>query len=80
MIRRYGRFCIAADMVRNATPELTRIMGSCAIFRAEYMMVSNRVEYVAYSFRFREIEEGEIAPLYEWFFSNCGDMWCEEVK
>ena len=44
------------------------------------MLYSDQVEYMAYSFRFREIEQGEICPEYVWHFSSDGDMWCKEVK
>lgn len=80
MKRRYGKFSLPAKWVRISSPEITRIMGACSIFRAEHMLISDRVEYMAHSFRFREIEEGEIAPEYQWFFTSAGDMWCEEVQ
>ena len=79
MKRRIGRFSLPSDSVRASTPDVTRIMGACSIFRAEHMLACDRVDYMASSFRFREIQEGEIAPEYQWYFTSDGDMWCTEV-
>ena len=80
MKRRYGKFYLSGYQVISASPEVTRVMGACSILRAEHMLYSDQVEYMAYSFRFREIEQGEICPEYVWHFSSDGDMWCKEVK
>ena len=80
MNRRHGRFSLYGEDVDSCSPYVTRVMGSCSILRAEYHFYSHKVEYVAKSFRFRELSEGEMIPEYVWIFTAEGDMRCEEVK
>lgn len=76
--RRYGRFSIPATWVDEARPEVTRVMGMCAIFRAEHMMMCDRVEYHAACWKFRPVPVGDIAPEYSWIFSEEG-VECVEL-
>lgn len=78
--RRYGRFRIPSHMVREYSSELLRVMGRCAIYRAEMLYASDSIEYHAACDMFLELPEGEEAPEYTWFFTSEGDFWCEELK
>jgi len=49
-------------------------MGACIILRAECNFMHDTIEYQAYSFRFRELEEGEIIPEYTFQLTQEGDM------
>jgi hypothetical protein len=53
-------------------------MGACIILRAEMRYATDGILYEAYSFRFRELAEGEIMPLYDWVFTDEGDMQAVE--
>lgn len=78
--RRLGRFYLPGNLVERAAPEVTRIMGMCSIYRAEHMLWQNEVEYIAACFRFREVAEGEITPLYQWQVDSDGFTSCVEIK
>lgn len=73
--RRFGRLRISADLISNTREgTMTRIMGMLIVFRAEHLFHENIFEYIAYSHRFREIEEGEIAPEYQIAIFQDGDI------
>ena len=55
-------------------------MGLCIVFRAEHLFNSDSIEYLAASERFRTVALGEIMPEYRWYFTDEGDVWCEEVN
>jgi hypothetical protein len=74
MNRRFGKFRIHAVLVRAYDPMVTRIMGSCGIVRAEHMLHSDVVEYVALSRLFRELEQGETIPEYEFVIHEDGSL------
>lgn len=77
--RRLGKFTIADWLfTKESEPLLTRVMGACVICRATHYFLEEFVEYTAYSFRFRELEEGEIIPTYQFFFTHEGDFYCIE--
>jgi len=78
MQRRFGRFHIATELVLTAHPAVTRIMGACSILRAEHNLMTNAVEYEAISFKFRPIDQGEIAPEYVWTMHKDGSLDCTE--
>lgn len=59
-------------------PMMTRLMGSCIVMRAEFNYMGNAIHYEAYSFRFRELDEGEIIPNYDFFFDAEGGMTAVE--
>jgi len=79
--RRYGKFSVSGGML-NPLGEgyLTRVMGACIVLRAEYFYANDRIEYMAYSFKFREISEGEIIPEYQFSFAQDGEMLVIETK
>lgn len=76
--RRYGRFSLPAHMVREGRWEATRIMGMCAVFRAEHMLMCDRVQYEVSCWKFRPVALGEIVPEYEWRFGDDG-VECVEL-
>lgn len=78
-MRRYGRFSLDYDLVMQAAPVVTRILGACAIVRAEPDMLHKRVQYHAVSYKFREIEHGEIAPAYNWYIRDDGTFDAVEL-
>lgn len=73
--RRIGKFSLPAEWVKRRDPMVTRIMGMCAILRAEHKLYTDDVEYVATCWKFRELEEGCVIPTYKW---TIGDI-CEPV-
>ena len=77
--RRYGRFTVPAAWAHDYRTELLRVMGKCAVFRAEHLFFRDCIEYWAACDRFRLLSEGEIVPEYRWVFTDEGDFWCEEV-
>jgi len=79
MTRRYGRFSVPIDWVKNNVPQLKTVMAQVAIYRADHRYDLDRIEYFAASDYFRELAEGEAAPEYRWIL---GDMMpqVEEVK
>lgn len=78
--RRYGRFTAPAEWAHQFRTELKRVMGLCIVFRAEHLFHSDQIEYWATSEHFRHVPLGEVCPEYRWFFTDDGDLWCEEVK
>ncbi len=50
------------------------------MFRAEHLYHSECIEYWAASDHFRALQEGEIVPEYQWYFTDDGDFWCEELR
>lgn len=77
--RRIGRFAIQADAVDQGHPVVSRIMSQCHIVRAEHLFIHNRIVYEAYSWRFREVLEGEVMPDYVWTWDDeTGVLDCEE--
>lgn len=79
MTRRYGKFTLPGEWVRRGTSEVTRIMGMCCVFRAEYLMLTDVIEYQVSCWRFREVREGEIVPTYVWIMDDDGSVDCAEV-
>ena len=78
--RRFGRFTAPARWAHEFRTELKRVMGMCIVFRAEQLFVSDQIEYWAASEHFRHVPLGEICPEYRWYFTDDGDVWCEELK
>lgn len=79
--RRLGKFTISDPLfTKENEPLLTRLMGACVICRATHYFLEEFVEYTAYSFRFRELEEGEIIPTYQFFITDDGDFYCIERR
>ena len=79
MSRRYGRFALHTEWVREYRSELLRVMGKCAVFRAEHLLHLDQIEYMAACDHFRQLNEGEVVPEYRWIFTDEGDFWCEEI-
>ena len=67
---RRGRFSLPIRSVEESTLPIRRIMGQCVIVRAEMMFMTGNIDYHATSWRFREVQEGCVIPVYEW-------IWCE---
>jgi hypothetical protein len=78
--RRYGRFTIPVSWIDEYRSEALRVMGKCAILKAEMLYTIDAIEYWARSDHFREIADGEVVPEYIWTFSDDGDFGCTEVK
>ena len=73
--RRFGKFRVSGQMLsQQFEGSMTRLMGACIITRAVHHWISDEIEYAGYSFRFREIAEGEIIPEYDVVFSQDGDL------
>lgn len=65
---RIGRFEAAGFLVRECSTDFRRVMGECAIMTATYDPHSDRVSYLAYSPKFREVGVGETPPMYHVIF------------
>jgi len=78
MNRRIGKFSLPSNLVKDRSPSVTRIMGACSIWRAEYMMMTDEVEYLASSHHFMELQEGYIAPTYVWVIHEDGSITAED--
>jgi hypothetical protein len=74
-----GRFEIAALLVETRAPEVTRIMGACAIFEAACDVTRQRYTYCGSSRLFRPLREGERVPWYRWHFDIEGGLWVREI-
>lgn len=62
--KRLGRFSVSMDLIEE-NPEVCRdLMGKCIIVRAEAMYHVGRIDYVALSPDFNEVQEGEYIPEY----------------
>jgi hypothetical protein len=64
-MRKLGIFFLNGQSVREYSTEVKRIMGMCTILRAEHMLSSNKIEYVAICDKFRSIHDGEMMPRYQ---------------
>ena len=63
--RRLGKFYISFDTVDKSEDYLYQIMGRVIVVRAEALLHSHMVEYVAVSKHFDEVEEGFMVPEYK---------------
>lgn len=75
--RRLGRFEIDVRFIDEFNTAVKRIMGKCIIVRAEMRYDTGRVEYVAISDHFDEVELGQTIPSYDWIIHADGDIQCE---
>ena len=74
---RKGIFRIDGNFVRECSQDVKTIMGMCSIWRAEYLLMEDVVEYAAICEKFDELDEGCIVPNYKWVISEDG---CYPVK
>lgn len=71
-----GRFKIDADFIRVSGDGILEVMKHMAIVKAEMIAMTNEIEYMAYSYLFRPIADGEIIPEYSIYVSYEDDI-CE---
>ena len=64
MINRKGRFAISAEFIRSIPEALLELMGMVIVIRAEYIMMTEVIEYNALSPHFRPLKEGDMVPEY----------------
>ena len=64
--KRLGKFRITREMIEEYPKHVQQIQGMCVIYRAEYLMHRDEVEYVATSDHFDMLPRGYEAPMYEW--------------
>ena len=78
--RRMGKFKIAEVMAQDDMATVFAIMGECFVTRCEHRWDSDVFEYLALSWQFRELSQGDAAPEYVWY-KNKDDIWTarEEV-
>jgi hypothetical protein len=69
-----GRFEIAAPLVEQRAPEVTRIMGACAIFEARFEVARQTFSYCGSCRLFRPVRDAERLPWYGWWFDADGGM------
>lgn len=77
---RVGRFSIARQFALEYRSEVLRVMGKCAVFRAEPDLARDVITYVAISDHFDVLPGGNSIPEYQWLFSDDGYMWCERAR
>ena len=70
LISRRGRFIVSRDIIDSASIKLFMFMSRFIIVRAEYYALDNYMEYHAVSALFRSVNEGEIAPFYDFEISS----------
>jgi hypothetical protein len=75
---RLGFFEFAACLVEARAPEVTRVMGACAILSARGFAPQGVYRYLATARQFRPVSEGALIPFYVWFFDAGGAMWAVE--
>jgi len=66
MARRLGKFIINRELIEEYPKHVQRIMGMCVIYRAEYLMHREAIEYLAISDHFDPLTPGYEAPVYTW--------------
>jgi hypothetical protein len=74
-----GRFEIAAPLVEQRAPEVTRIMGACAIFEARFEVARQTFSYCGSCRLFRPVRDAERLPWYGWWFDADGGMRAVEI-
>lgn len=62
--RRVGRFMLSKDFIDEYPEVIMAIMGKMIVFRAEYLLDRNAVDYSAMSTLFDDVDPGVIAPNY----------------
>ncbi len=69
-MRRMGQFRLKGREIIDYITPIKMIMGKCAILRAEHMLHSDSVEYIAICDQFDLLGPGEEAPFYEWVWDG----------
>lgn len=77
--RQLGYFRLSIGAVKARDYTVTRILGACAVYRAETKLELGDVEYWASSRYFREVPEGERIPAYIWYMTP-DDLKVQEVS
>ena len=67
---RWGRFSIDRECIEEWPLDALFMMNGILIVRAESNFVSNAIDYMALSFLFDEVPEGEISPEYVLIFNE----------
>jgi hypothetical protein len=77
--KRIGRFMIPPLLLES--PGGRRIMDHCLVIRCEYLAAWGEFEYHAISGFFREIDFGEVIPIYTWELGQgLGSLQAKEQK
>jgi hypothetical protein len=76
---RLGLFELARFLVEARAPEVTRVMGACAVLRCWYFERLAVYGYCASSRYFRVVLVGELIPCYEWLFEADGGLRAIEL-
>ena len=64
-MKRIGRFRITREMIEKEYLNCVRVMEGIVVIRAEHMLETDTVEYIAISKYFEPVPVGQLAPLYE---------------
>lgn len=78
--KRVGRFYIPAEWALSYDNRAQRVMENCIVIRAEYLLATKEIEYVALSPYFSPIIEGEKIPEYRWVFNELEGLRVEKVS
>lgn len=73
LFSRRGRFSIRREFFKKHPEAVMRVMGRCAVFRAELMWETDSFEYLAVSADFEEVEDGLPPFEYEACFMDTPD-------
>ena len=63
--RRLGKFYITFNAIETDHDYVYQVMGKVIVIRAEALLYSNMIEYVAISKYFDEVKEGYMMPEYK---------------
>lgn len=70
--KRRGRFKMADEIVDSDPLSLLPIFARCIVVHCEHLFHERAFEYVAYSYDFDEVEDGEKIPEYQWTITKSG--------
>lgn len=78
--KRKGCFSIAAEMLENNCDAVLVIMRDCFVTKCEHRWDTDVFEYRALSWQFRELGEGQRAPVYVWEKDDTGTWNAREIE
>jgi len=67
MNRRLGRFKIEVDLIENKLDLVKIVLDEIVVVEAEFHFDDQCVHYLGISDKFKEVEEGNMAPHYDWY-------------
>ena len=75
MDRRIGQFSVSMKIVRDDIPSAMAALEGCVVIRAEYMLMTDNIDYTAIHSDFDSVPEGTVAPKYSAVISGGKRRW-----